>query len=173
MALNVRRTQAGTADEPFCIWESSSCPPHLLSCPGKPEGQVHRCNDLCAAVLVSVEWVKMAIATPPSITTLATVSLTDICSPRNTTPPNAARTGTRSWTIAARVAVRPRSTLYQRTYPSPEVSVPDTTARTRPMVSTRIQERARILAMVARGTVRTKLSAVVKMGVAVPLPRSE
>src|SRR5215813_4841139 len=73
-----------------------------------------------------------AKATPPRINALATTSLADIRSERNTTPPKAARTGTRSCATAAWVVVRPLSALYQRTYPSPDVMTPDINASAMP-----------------------------------------
>src|SRR5262249_57395137 len=73
-----------------------------------------------------------AKATPPRINALATTSLADIRSERNTTPPKAARTGTRSCATDAWAVVRPLSALYQRTYPSPDVMTPDINASAMP-----------------------------------------
>ena len=56
----------------------------------------------------------MARATPPRIADPAATRRKVTDSPRSSTPPRAASTGTESWTTAARVAVRAGSAAYQR-----------------------------------------------------------
>src|SRR6185369_7415664 len=92
---------------------------------------------------------KIAMATPPRIKALATISLMDIRSERNATPPREARTGTRSCATAAWVIVKPLSALYQRTYPSPDVMTPDINASATPDGARWTEESATALAMSA------------------------
>src|SRR5215475_9986758 len=114
-----------------------------------------------------------AKATPPRINALATTILADIRSERNTTPPKAARTGTRSCATDAWVVVRPLRALYQRTYPSPDVMTPDISASSTPTGARRAEEGATALAMSAIGADRRKFPAVMETGAETPLPRIE
>ena len=69
---------------------------------------------------------------PPRINMAATINRGDSASPSSTTPPSAAIAGTDSWTMAAWRVLRWLSAAYQSTYPTPEVTAPDATARIAP-----------------------------------------
>src|SRR5438093_6644380 len=66
-----------------------------------------------------------ARATPPRIIVAARTSRVEISSERKPIPPRAASTGTASCTVAARVAVSPRSAAYHTTYPTPDARAPE------------------------------------------------
>src|SRR5580704_6416487 len=74
----------------------------------------------------------ITIAMPPRIAVEAAIRRGVIASDRNTTPPNAAISGTDNCTVAARMAESLRSAPYQMTYPMPDVSAPEAIARATP-----------------------------------------
>src|SRR5580698_184486 len=82
---------------------------------------------------VRLQWFRdllvITIAMPPRIAVEATVRRGVIASDRNTTPPNAAISGTDNCTVAARMAESLRNAAYQMTYPMPDVSAPDVMPR--------------------------------------------
>lgn len=86
----------------------------------------------------------------------ATMSRSETASDRKITPPNDTSTGTESWTVAARVGVRPRNAAYQITYPIPEAREPDSPANQMPVADQCACESVARLTNAARGTERTK-----------------
>src|SRR4051812_48824432 len=114
-----------------------------------------------------------ATATPPRIAIDASSRRKLSSSPSNITPPSAAITGTVNWTAAALVTVKPRSAVYQITYPRPEVTPPDSTAYQTPALSSDTDGNIRMPSTTANGTARTKLPAMTSTGSPVPLPRME
>ena len=71
-------------------------------------------------------------AMPPMIATAAASRRNVNGSPRNSTPPNAAMTGTLSCTVAAVVDFICGSAVYQIAYPTPDARAPDRHAYTTP-----------------------------------------
>ena len=69
---------------------------------------------------------------PPRIIEAESKKREDSDSEINTTPPNAAITGTNSWANAATVADKPPSAIYQMVYPMPDATAPDSTAKRTP-----------------------------------------
>src|SRR5713101_2114301 len=112
-------------------------------------------------------------AMPPRIAAEAAARRGVIASDRNTTPPNAAISGTDNCTVAARMADSPFSAAYQMTYPMPDVSAPEAIARATPAASDCALLASTRLSTRASGAARTKLPAVAASGSATPRPRNE
>ena len=116
---------------------------------------------------------KTASAIPPRINAPARNKRLDTASERITTPLHAAITGTESWTIAARVVVRPRSAVYQITYPTPEATAPESVASHIPFVERWILFKVSNRIDNTIGTAYIKFPAVSASGFSDPRQRME
>ncbi len=115
-----------------------------------------------------------ARATPPSTVAPLRTRRTDAGSPRSTTPAVAARTGTESWRVAARVAARSRTAAYQSTAPRVEASVPEARAKASCAGVSADWRASRTQSAVATiGSARRWLPAATATGSGRPRPRSE